>query len=308
MKSSAKYSIFQKIVDYGELEDFMRYAVYSFLTQKRSLFNSALAYLQRMGSSYLLSEEKWLECGRQLKPNAIPIVLMQPFGPVTFVYDILDTEGNRFPKGYVPFKDFIEPEPQPISDDLFPKLKQMCVNMGVQYYEMPLGELVGGFATNLSMPVQYVLLKSRKKKVITTWYAVVVNSYSNNTAKTHVLLHELGHILCGHITLSDAQREKSTLKVPLRPKGELTLNKMEWEADKTCEFVGRLLGYRYNADKYLSGYGYTRLNNEEPGALRAAMDAADRIVKSRVWGFNEFVNEDEDANGHRGLRREDLTK
>ncbi len=58
-----------------------------------SVYNAMLVRVQRPGSSAVASRKKWLSVGRHVMPGAIPIVILQPFGPVRFVYEFGDTDG-----------------------------------------------------------------------------------------------------------------------------------------------------------------------------------------------------------------------
>src|SRR5207248_2515192 len=54
-----------------------------------SLFNAMLIRVQRPGALAVASRRRWQEFGRIVAPDAVPIVILQPFGPVQFVYDVL---------------------------------------------------------------------------------------------------------------------------------------------------------------------------------------------------------------------------
>ena len=62
-----------------------------------------LVEMQRPGARYVLTKKEWEKrYNRVLKENARPLVILFPFGPVEFVFDIADTmqnEENRLPIG-----------------------------------------------------------------------------------------------------------------------------------------------------------------------------------------------------------------
>ena len=63
-------------------------------------FNAMLLQVQKPGLSYAASAYEWLEIFRRHpKENARPLLILWPFGPIALVYDVLDTEGERLPKG-----------------------------------------------------------------------------------------------------------------------------------------------------------------------------------------------------------------
>ena len=58
-----------------------------------SIYNAMLLRIQRPGAVAVASTSKWASIGRYPKPGVTPLVLLQPFGPVRFVYEMADTEG-----------------------------------------------------------------------------------------------------------------------------------------------------------------------------------------------------------------------
>ena len=282
----SRYTLFQRIIEKGEYSRFLDYACFFYRYQHWSLFNSALSFLQRPGSVCLLSEEEWKRLGRNIIPTSIPVVIMQYFGPVAFVYDLVDTEGESIPDYLQTFDKFIRPEPQPITDRLLPKLQKLCKDLGIKYIENPMGTSRGGEAGILPEPM---IIRRRKKGdrkrggTKKSWFYISINTNANNTRKAFALSHELGHILCGHLRLTKEQQKDSALNIPNREQdyksGFLNSNSREWEADKVLETACMMLGLKYDSSEYLEGYGYGRQGDSKPGSLRVVLDAADEIIK-----------------------------
>ena len=62
-------------------------------------FNCLLLHIQNPDISYVASGGDWeRQFRRKPKRDARPLVILQPFGPVMFVYDIQDTEGASVPE------------------------------------------------------------------------------------------------------------------------------------------------------------------------------------------------------------------
>ena len=66
-----------------------------FVTRFRSYspFNAMLVHIQMPGAIFVASPHRWLrDYGRRIAPSARPLVILQPMGPVMFVFDVSETE------------------------------------------------------------------------------------------------------------------------------------------------------------------------------------------------------------------------
>ena len=59
--------------------------------RRYSIWNAALIRIQRPGAAAVATALQWRKKGRTVNPDAIPIVILQPFGPVSLVYELSDT-------------------------------------------------------------------------------------------------------------------------------------------------------------------------------------------------------------------------
>ena len=85
--------LFQFALRYTNSEEF--HALVDFIADFRlySPFNALLAHIQMPGASYVAPAYRWArDYERRIRPGARPIVLLQPGGPVMFVFDVSDTE------------------------------------------------------------------------------------------------------------------------------------------------------------------------------------------------------------------------
>lgn len=73
--------------EYAELLRFVaRFRFYS-------PYNAMLVHIQRPGSTYVAPAHRWLnQFQHRIKPGAQPLVILQPMGPLMFVFDVSDTE------------------------------------------------------------------------------------------------------------------------------------------------------------------------------------------------------------------------
>jgi hypothetical protein len=66
---------------------------------KYAPFNCFLLHTQNPNLSYVATPfQWWSDFERKIKPDSRPMVILVPFGPVSFVYDLADTEGKRLPR------------------------------------------------------------------------------------------------------------------------------------------------------------------------------------------------------------------
>ena len=66
-----------------------------FVTRFRSYspFNAMLVHIQMPGAQFVAPPYRWLrDYGRKIKPGARPLIILQPMGPVMFVFDVSETE------------------------------------------------------------------------------------------------------------------------------------------------------------------------------------------------------------------------
>lgn len=153
-----------------------------------SVYNAMLVRLQRPGAAAVTTEKRWNGVGRTVRPGAIPIVVLRPFGPVSFLYEVSDTEGKPLPgEGANPF--VAHGELDELEWGRILKLHREKSNVRIE--EKSFGSLLAGNARNLQA-VPSLIPDSQPQ-----W---LVQLNSNHTIPTRfaTLGHELGHIFCGH--------------------------------------------------------------------------------------------------------------
>ena len=269
--------LFDRIIELGRWEEYTNYAMFAWFNQHQSMFNSALAFLQRPGVAWLLTENEWGNHGRTIRPDATPIVLMKPFGPVYFYYDFADTEGDYVPRDIKSLKEFHFPEPQPVAEKFLPVLKKACGYLSISYYEKALGTTQLGESGPRKQPEIYTLDHDESKTYQANFY-VTVSSTTNETGRVHALLHELGHILCGHIPCDHRKRDQKyqMCKPPYRG-NDLNPAIEETEAEMVCETVCRMINVTYNPDDYLEQYGGAK---KDGYTARCVIEATDKILQA----------------------------
>ena len=270
----SKVTLLNRIIEEGFWEDFVSFAGFMWWEKKYSIFNSALIYLQRPGALYVDTETGWNKHKRYISPGVTPIIVVHPFGPVNFVYEYADTYGDQIPQ-YLrqSFRDhYIEPRAIQLSKEMLPDVRKFLSHMGIYYEESKFGSRLYGCAKLLDTPIVYPDGEGKNAREIKTRYAIVISNRLSDSEKVFTIFHEIGHILCGHLS-QDAKNP--VLKVPKRDE-HLSDGQKEFEAEKTCELFSRMCGLEYNPAPYLEQYSgdFAETNY----SLRYITDAVDKML------------------------------
>ena len=159
-----------------------------------SIYNSMLVMVQRPGAGAVATIEKWNSIGRYPRKQAIPIVVLRPFGPVSFLFEQADTEGMPLPnedanpvmaKGLLDAGDFA-------------KLVKSAAKYEIAIEETEqYGVLLAGTALGIKHRPQRIL-DSKDELAIVPDYRILLNGKHDLPTKYATLAHELAHIYCGH--------------------------------------------------------------------------------------------------------------
>ena len=280
-------SIVYDIISRSDIEDLLNFVKYFWHQNGYSVFNSILIYAQRPGAVMLATERYWNTVyRRKIKHESTPIVIMKPFGPVEFIYDYSDTYGEKdlFPCRLTHTDSF------DIQEWWTGDLIESLMHTGILYTESNFGTRRGADICILDEPRSYrYITNSRNEKVIKTDCCITVNSMSDNGAKFTAILHELGHLFCGH--LKRGSYTPKNIKFSNRVNEKLTENQREHEAEITKNIVCKILGIKLlNTCNYLQSYknkdGNTPLIN-----YNEIIKAVDKILNIIPQSIKEFSND-----------------
>ncbi len=200
----SKFEVYERLFRNNTMEEYEMFCFFNFLHHKHyKPFNCALIMAQRPGAAFVRTERAWEKEGYLLKPEASPIVIMQVNGPVTLVYDREDVYSTSQQLRFTDI-DNIDPAEQRIDDFILAKwLNQLC-KKGIRIAESHMGERMYGKAEPLASPIAISYIEfgngKQNEKPMTAYHQITLNSNQSAHDKALTLLHELGHLYCGHVT------------------------------------------------------------------------------------------------------------
>ncbi len=220
-------------------------------------YNAMLAYIQRPGAKYLLNEGKWKKLfGRGVKPDSRPILVLIPFGPLEYLFDVDDTYA-------LPDSKFDDKEMGKVIDELSaPYAAQGKVEDS--YLQLLLKNLAPyGIAYNPAMVAgrtycAKIMRLDKKEETLDLTIAnkslkypanflLSVNSKAENAERFASIIHELGHYFCRHIPAPKTPKEWWEHR-------SISFKAEEFEAESISWLICDRLGIKSPSEKYLNGY------------------------------------------------------
>jgi hypothetical protein len=228
-----------------------------------SPFNCFLLYTQNQSLTYVATAKTWSrKFRRQLKFDARPLVILAPMGPVRFVFDLNDTEGDPIPPGML---EPTKPKPTHLGR-IFDNTVYNSAVQGIAVVETSLQQDNRDTATRVTpgLRKKYKALNLKND----TNYLINLNKDHSLEEKYASLVYELGHILCGHLGI-DSNAWWSERR-------GLVVSSEAIEAESVSYLICRRIGSTMQADKYL--VDYTSSDQELPVfSLNAVLQATHYI-------------------------------
>ncbi len=248
-------SLFQQALSVKGASEFKQLIDQIVSIRRHKLWNAFLISVQRPGAIAIATPKEWRDhFQRTILPGARPIVILHPFGPVKFVYELADTTGPDHPRLRIhdPFGV------SELGDRVFNLAclgelsKAFLEEEGILIQRDDLGSSYAGFATRVHGGGDGETLVGEGTP---SSFVVRVDRRQQPAATFATLAHELGHIFCGHLgvpaTPTKAQGKKYRPWWPSRS-GELTHPQREFEAEATAYVVCQRLGIRTKSSEYLA--------------------------------------------------------
>jgi hypothetical protein len=242
-------------------------------------YNAMLIHVQMPGATFVCPPHRWREnYQHRIKFGARPLVILQPMGPVMFVFDVSDTEPI----------DGAPPLPREVTSPFEPRgakvgnhLDQTIENAkrdGVRIGPRQAGSQSAGVicVANASGYLDVITrLKPQRESVkVAVKYEILLNSDQSREGRYATLVHELAHLYCGHLGIP-RQKWKSW-----PDRSGLSEGVREFEAESVCYLVCQRLGIVNPSAEYLSGYVDDNKDKDVPAiSLECVMAASGLIEK-----------------------------
>lgn len=196
-------------------------------------FNAMLMHIQKPGLTYAATARDWQRrFRRRVKKDARPLIILQPFGPVNFVFDIQDTEGDPVPEGVFKFE---------ATGDLpvwwLGRARKEMKRRHIDLDEIDVGDGSAGYIE---------LVADRRAKKQANIYRVAVNRNHSAPSQFTTVAHELAHLFLGHLG-PDPKRS-------VKDRTHRTHAQAEVEAESAAYLVAKRAGVTPRSDTYLERY------------------------------------------------------
>jgi hypothetical protein len=234
------------------------YSLLKFVSQFRfySPFNAMLIHVQMEGARFVAPPSRWIDkYGRRIKEGARPLVILQPMGPVLFVFDVSDTEPTKYAK---PLPREVE-RPFEVRQGFIGKRLYVVIESakrdGVKINRRSEGSQSAGSIRLVEDPKKenqpflkgFDRFRAPVYEFVPVHYLMFVNSkLESNEAEYATIVHELAHLYCGH--LGTPNEDWWPDRRGLNGMSE------EFEAESVAYLVCSRLGIETPSAEYLSGY------------------------------------------------------
>lgn len=176
--------------DYKELLEFVK------RFPKLAPFNAMLIHLQKPESTFVTSLSEWTKkYRRNLKADARPLIVLRPFGPIGFVFDISDTEGEEVLSEEIIIPTKLEEREK---EELLSQFVRNLSCDGIIYKESDLG-IPKGMAKTIEEDTSIEISIKNKVYKVRVLFLIMINSNLSKNEKLMTAIANVAHIYCGHL-------------------------------------------------------------------------------------------------------------
>jgi hypothetical protein len=190
---------------------------YSNAFRRLGIWNARMAYIQRPGARVIASEYEWKTVSRSVVPDAIPIMILWPFSPIRYVYELEDTEPPIDRKAFKdPFatQGHFHPKALPALLSSIQKQKRFKISFeprrqgsaragSAASHGAQAGQPTAGPWQHSSRPGKFAKENATSSPGQVSEgipsYRVTFNDRLDPAERFVTIVHELGHIFLGHL-------------------------------------------------------------------------------------------------------------
>ncbi len=212
-------------------------------------YNAMLVDVQKPGAQLVLRSGEWEKYNRRVKPNAQILIVLVPFGPVEYMFDISDTEqmpGKPYledAKLLQEWNDTFKKIEGKVDEKILNNLIQNLPSYGIYLDDtFQAADTYGGYTARDNHEIT-ININSKYYFKHSSKFIISVNRRQNPTEKFHTICHELGHIFCRHIYYNSNKQRNN-----------LTRKEEEFEAETVAWLVCKRLGINNPSEDYLASY------------------------------------------------------
>ena len=216
-----------------------------------SPFNAMLVHTQMPGARFVATPKRWGQhYKRTIHPGARPITILQPKGPVLFVFDVSDTSplpgAPELPESVTnPFAIHRGTENGELDRTI-----ENAKRDGVRVHQREFGSQHAGQIQSANSRDVFRLPDpptfKEKRETVPVRYELLLNSHQSREEQYATLVHELGHLYCGHLGSPNQKRWPDRRKLDRQVE--------ECEAESISYLVCTRLGIETPSAEYLAGY------------------------------------------------------
>lgn len=220
-----------------------------------SPYNAMLIHVQMPGAVFVAPPHRWLGTyQRTIRPGARPIVILQPMGPVMFVFDVSDTEPKACASSMPPeVENPFEVSGAALGSGLC-RLIDNGKRDGVRVTFSKQGSQSAGsichVAAGINASQTFQTGRDSSGKPVTAdipiIYDLEVNANLDKEERYATIAHELAHLYCGHLGSPNLRWWPS--------RAGLGHVQREFEAESIAYLVCGRLGIANPSHRYLANY------------------------------------------------------
>lgn len=258
--------LFRLIVEKKDSQELKHFLQFQKKNKHQSPFNNALIYAQNPRCVYYMTSDQWLKRhGCRVREDARPMIILFPFGPIKFVYDVSQVEGNKD----IVENDFLnwwqEDKNNIITADIIEKTIRVCEKKYqihlehkdpkdyLEHHSLSTGGYVSSKKDLSDRP--HIVLHPRYDDISMDF---IIEKYG-------VLVHEIGHVLLGHLGQQryfiNSKTGQSKELCPERR--HLERNVEELEAELVAWLVFNRFGIHKKSEEYMATWFLNKENMEK---------------------------------------------